>query len=205
MCVWWTEHQQPRPKTEHTNIWRKKKFSLSILYYIATPCAIPMQAKASAAAAAAVPTTATYYIVCSSGDGRIRYENRIDRIYEQAMRRENKKEKSSDDDWWSWLWCYDCCLLSSVKWLCFCCAFGHCGATHARMPHTSQTLLDTIKHIYWFSLWKMFSACFVAPSLSHSCYPCVAASAAAAETAGDGQTFVCLLCVRFHNSRMNVR
>lgn len=116
-----------------------------------------------------------------------------------------KKEKSSDDDWWSWLWCYDCCLLSSVKWLCFCCAFGHCGATHARMPHTSQTLLDTIKHIYWFSLWKMFSACFVAPSLSHSCYPCVAASAAAAETAGDGQTFVCLLCVRFHNSRMNVR
>lgn len=51
-----------------------------------------MQAKAAAAAAAAVPTTATYYIVCSSGDGRIRYENRIDRIYEQAMRRETKKK-----------------------------------------------------------------------------------------------------------------
>lgn len=49
-----------------------------------------MQAKA--AAAAAVPTTATYYIVYSSGDGRIRYENRIDRIYEQAMRRETKKK-----------------------------------------------------------------------------------------------------------------
>lgn len=51
-----------------------------------------MQAKAAAAAAAAVPTTATYYIVYSSGDGRIRYENRIDRIYEQAMRRETKKK-----------------------------------------------------------------------------------------------------------------